>query len=79
MRMWPPPPQRDQPLTIAISLRGHLWLASQQLEDLGTRAGTLDLPARFHPQFRDKNRRDIGKSQSKWTASKMETPRSPGW
>jgi hypothetical protein len=25
-------------------------------------------------QFRDKNRCDIGKSQSKWTACKMETP-----
>eukprot|EP01047_Picozoa_sp_COSAG01_P031339 COSAG01_NODE_2222_length_8137_cov_49.268972_1_plen_197_part_00 len=34
------------------------------------------LPGRFHPQFRDKNRRDIGKSQPKWTASKMETPGS---
>jgi hypothetical protein len=31
-------------------------------------------PARAfpYPQFRDKNRRDIGKSQPKWTASKME-------
>jgi hypothetical protein len=35
------------------------------------------LPGRFHPQLRDKNRRDIGKSQSKLTASKMETPGSP--
>jgi hypothetical protein len=34
------------------------------------------LPGRFRPQFRDKNRRGIGKSQSKWTASKMETPGS---
>jgi hypothetical protein len=36
------------------------------------------LPGRFHPQFRDKNRRDIGKSQSIWTDSKMETPGSRG-
>jgi hypothetical protein len=35
------------------------------------------LSGRFHPQFRDKNRRDIGKSQSKLTDSKMETPGSP--
>jgi hypothetical protein len=34
------------------------------------------LPGRFHPQFRDQNRRDIGKSQPKWTASKMDTPGS---
>jgi hypothetical protein len=34
------------------------------------------LPGRFHPQFCDQNRRDIGKSQSKWTASEMETPGS---
>jgi hypothetical protein len=35
-------------------------------------------PARaFHTSiFRNKNRRDIGKSQSKWTNSKIETPRS---
>eukprot|EP01047_Picozoa_sp_COSAG01_P061265 COSAG01_NODE_7628_length_3121_cov_51.317670_2_plen_91_part_00 len=31
------------------------------------------LPGRFQPQFRDKNRRDIGKSQSIWTDPKMET------
>ena len=36
----------------------------------------LDLARRFHPQFRDKNRRDIGKSQSVWTDFKMETARS---
>jgi hypothetical protein len=34
------------------------------------------LSGRFHPQFRDRNRRDIGKSQSIWTNSKMETPGS---
>jgi hypothetical protein len=38
--------------------------------------GGSSLPGRFHPQFRDKNRRDVGKSQSKWTASKTETPGS---
>jgi hypothetical protein len=27
---------------------------------------------RCHPQFRDKNRRDIGKSRSQWTACEME-------
>eukprot|EP01047_Picozoa_sp_COSAG01_P036357 COSAG01_NODE_2839_length_6992_cov_15.825040_3_plen_132_part_00 len=37
------------------------------------------LSGRFHPQFRDRNRRDIGKSQSIWTNSKMETPSSPPW
>jgi hypothetical protein len=35
------------------------------------------LPGRFHPQLLDENRRDIGKSQSKWTDSKMETAGSP--
>jgi hypothetical protein len=35
------------------------------------------LPGRFHPHFRDKNGCSIGESQSKWTACKMETPRSP--
>jgi hypothetical protein len=37
-------------------------------------------PARAFPSsiaIIDKNRRDIGKYQSKWTASKMETPGSP--
>jgi hypothetical protein len=36
-------------------------------------------PARAFPSsiFRDKNRRGIGESQSKWTDSKMETPGSP--
>jgi hypothetical protein len=34
------------------------------------------LSGRFHPYFRDQNRRDIGKYQSKWTNSKMETPGS---
>jgi hypothetical protein len=40
--------------------------------------GAFDGPLarRFHPQFRDKNRRDMGKSQSVWTDSKMETARS---
>jgi hypothetical protein len=35
------------------------------------------LPRRCHPQFRDKNRRDIGKSQSQWTVYEMQTPGSP--
>jgi hypothetical protein len=35
------------------------------------------LPGHFHPQLRDKNRRDIGKSQSILTDSKMETAGSP--
>jgi hypothetical protein len=35
------------------------------------------LPGRFRPQYFVINRRGIGKSQSKWTASKMETPGSP--
>jgi hypothetical protein len=35
------------------------------------------LPGRVHPQLRDQNRRDTGKSQSTWTDSKMETPGSP--
>jgi hypothetical protein len=37
------------------------------------RSSPPSLARRFHPQFRDKNRRDIGKSQSMWTDSKMET------
>eukprot|EP01047_Picozoa_sp_COSAG01_P041465 COSAG01_NODE_3559_length_5935_cov_2.330535_7_plen_115_part_00 len=32
------------------------------------------LSGRFHPQFLDENRRDIGKSQSRWAAYTMETP-----
>eukprot|EP01049_Picozoa_sp_SAG25_P013746 SAG25_NODE_2218_length_1828_cov_1.657027_1_plen_200_part_00 len=36
----------------------------------------IGLSGRFHSQFLGKNRRDIGKSQSKWTDSKMETPGS---
>jgi hypothetical protein len=44
----------------------------------GYRQGGVDLlPRCFHAQFRDKNRRDIGKSQSKWAAFTMETPGSP--
>jgi hypothetical protein len=39
--------------------------------------GPTPLPGRFHPQFREQNRRDIGKSQPEWTMSKMETPGSP--
>jgi hypothetical protein len=44
----------------------------------GGRAELVLVPARTFPPsiIRDKNRRGIGKSQSKWTASKMETPRS---
>eukprot|EP01047_Picozoa_sp_COSAG01_P008597 COSAG01_NODE_340_length_18638_cov_56.516505_18_plen_98_part_00 len=34
--------------------------------------------SRFHPHFRDQNRRDMGKSQSTWTDAKMETARSHG-
>jgi hypothetical protein len=54
-----------------------LWLRREGVE--GTVGcleplGVHDLPRRFHSIFRDKNRRDIGKSQSKWTAHKMETP-----
>jgi hypothetical protein len=37
---------------------------------------SVRLPERFHPHSRDQNRRGIGKSQSKWTDSKMETPGS---
>jgi hypothetical protein len=40
-------------------------------------ATRCSLPGRFHPQIRDQNRRDIGKSQSIWTACKIETPGSP--
>eukprot|EP01047_Picozoa_sp_COSAG01_P030642 COSAG01_NODE_2142_length_8319_cov_19.391653_8_plen_252_part_00 len=40
-------------------------------------AACMVLPGCFHPQFRVKSRRDIGKSQPKWTASNMETPGSP--
>jgi hypothetical protein len=36
----------------------------------------LYLARRFHRQFLDKNRCDIGKSQSSWTDAKMETARS---
>jgi hypothetical protein len=34
------------------------------------------LSGRFHPQLRDRNRRDIGKSQPIWTDPKMDTPGS---
>jgi hypothetical protein len=43
----------------------------------GLSAGSRGLPGRFRPQFRDKNRRGIGKYQSIWTDSKMETAGSP--
>jgi hypothetical protein len=34
--------------------------------------GAIPVPGSVHPQFRYKNRCDIGKSQSIWTDSKME-------
>jgi hypothetical protein len=41
--------------------------------------GVVRHPVRAFPSsiFLDKNRRDIGESQSTWTDSKMETARSP--
>jgi hypothetical protein len=40
--------------------------------------GGVPVQARFHPRLRgDKNRRDVGKSQPKWTAPTLETPGSP--
>jgi hypothetical protein len=36
-------------------------------------------PERFHSTSRDKNRRDIGKSQPEQTAHKMETPPRTPW
>jgi hypothetical protein len=61
------------------------WLTSVMMSCDGVMYSALSMPAaaaqylpgRFHPQFRDKNRRDIGKSQSIWTDSKMETAGSP--
>jgi hypothetical protein len=43
----------------------------------GPALGRRALAGRFRSQFRDKNRRDIGKSQSIWTDSKSETAGSP--
>jgi hypothetical protein len=40
-----------------------------------TPVGPRNLAGRFHPQFHGKNRRDIGQSQSKWTASKDRNAR----
>jgi hypothetical protein len=49
-----------------------------ELRSMGASSWWRALPGRFHsPQFRDQNRRDIGKSQSIWTGSKMETARLP--
>jgi hypothetical protein len=47
-----------------------------QLARLKGRQDCPHTPVQAFPPsiFIDKNRRDIGKSQSKWTASKMETP-----
>jgi hypothetical protein len=42
----------------------------------GTDVRDLGGAASPSPQFRDKNRRDIGKSQSEWAAPKIEAPRS---
>eukprot|EP01047_Picozoa_sp_COSAG01_P048790 COSAG01_NODE_4778_length_4749_cov_231.390108_7_plen_97_part_00 len=58
---------------LAVAIAGQ-WPQSE--EPLG-KSGKVALSRRFRPQFRDKNRRDIGKSQSKWTAYKMKTPGSP--
>jgi hypothetical protein len=33
-----------------------------------------DLSRRSHPEFRDKNRRDVGQLQSKWTAYRWKRP-----
>jgi hypothetical protein len=43
---------------------------------LSSSPSSVHLPGRFYPQFLDKNRCDIGKSQSISTDSKMETPGS---
>jgi hypothetical protein len=51
--------------------RNHSTLWPPPLDDLPR---TRAFPASI---LCDKNRRDIGKSQPKWTASKMETPGSP--
>jgi hypothetical protein len=47
--------------------------AKLQLHPFPHALGSGGLSGRFHPQSFDQNRRDIGKSQSKWTASKMKT------
>jgi hypothetical protein len=60
----PLPPSRRRRGLRGINARGGLHLRLPPLQ-----------PARPFPSaiFRDKNRRDIGKSQSIWTDSKMET------
>jgi hypothetical protein len=56
-------------------------LAASMMALDSSRASTsgLSCPGRFHPQLRDKNRRDLGKSPPKRTASTMETPAHQLW
>jgi hypothetical protein len=65
-RSCPPPPPPPPPPS--------RWPRSVERRRRRRWAGPL--MRRSHPQFRDKNRRDIGKSQSIFTDSKMETARS---
>eukprot|EP01047_Picozoa_sp_COSAG01_P005032 COSAG01_NODE_169_length_23159_cov_44.920035_14_plen_245_part_00 len=60
-----------------LSEFGHRWRAKIVLPGAAAAAPWRRAARRFDPKFRDNNRRDISKSQSKWTASKMETPCSP--
>jgi hypothetical protein len=74
-------------VSLVVVAVGHLYAAEPAVAVAAAREGLLaaqssqrelGLPGRFHPQFLDQNRRDIGKSLPKRTASKMETPGSPG-
>jgi hypothetical protein len=59
---------RQEPLCVAfMGEYGSRQHGSRSLA-LVPRGERRVLPGRFHAQFRDKNRRGIGKSQSKWTA-----------
>jgi hypothetical protein len=59
---------------VASKWRARRIIKASQVELACARVKSL--PGCSHPQLRDKNRGDIGKSQSKWTACKMETPGS---
>jgi hypothetical protein len=61
-------------LSGAVVCRLCCCTAASTFESCSSTDSASNLPRRFHSILRDKNGRDIGKSQSKWTAHKMETP-----
>jgi hypothetical protein len=74
-----PPPLRgklDDGVGVGESLRQSPHGSLQRLRRVGRQQPARAFPSSIDKSSIDKSRRDIGKSQSKWTASKMETPGS---